>query len=204
MKARTSWGRIDMVLESSDAAAALDGLGYARGISGDRGRATLAASWQGPPTRGFLARSNGTVSLEVERGEVAALDPGGGRMLGVLSLARLPRRLALDFREVTEEGLPFDRLAGDFSLREGQAYTCNLGLQGAVADLALFGRTGLQDRSYDQVAVVSPNLPDLLSLGGVIVGGTGLGVTMLLLSQGLPRTPAGDFGELLPGRRQLG
>ena len=176
-------GRLDMVLESSDVGAALEALGYARGISGDRGRMSLSASWPGPPARGFLARADGTVSLEVERGEVAALDPGGGRMLGVLSLARLPRRLALDFREVTEEGLPFDRLAGDFSLREGQAYTCNMGLQGAVADLALFGRTGLQDRSYDQVAVVSPNLPDLLSLGGVIVGGTGLGATMLLLSQ---------------------
>lgn len=176
-------GRLDMVLESSDVAAALEQLGYARGISGDRGKMTLSASWDGPPSGDFLARSNGTIGVEVEVGEVAALDPGGGRMLGVLSLARLPRRLALDFREVTEEGLPFDRLAGDFSLREGQAYTCNVGLQGAVAGLALFGRTGLQDRSYDQVAVVSPNLPDLLSLGGVIVGGTGLGATMLLLSQ---------------------
>ncbi len=176
-------GRLDMVLESSDVAAALDQLGYARGISGDRGQMTLSASWDGPPSGDFLARSNGTVGVEVEVGEVAALDPGGGRMLGVLSLARLPRRLALDFREVTEEGLPFDRLSGDFSLRGGQAYTCNMGLQGAVAGLALFGRTGLQDRSYDQVAVVSPNLPDLLSLGGVIVGGTGLGATMLLLSQ---------------------
>ena len=176
-------GRLDMVLESSDVAAALDQLGYERGISGDRAEMTLSANWDGPPSGDFLARSNGTVSLEVDRGEVAALDPGGGRMLGVLSLARLPRRLALDFREVTEEGLPFDRLAGDFSLREGQAYTCNMGLQGAVAGLALFGRTGLKDRSYDQIAVVSPNLPDLLSLGGVIVGGTGLGATMLLLSQ---------------------
>ena len=176
-------GRLDMVLESSDVAAALEQLGYAPGISGDRGRMTLSASWDGPPSRGFLGRSNGTVRLEAELGEVAALDPGGGRMLGVLSLARLPRRLALDFREVTEEGLPFDRLAGDFSLREGQAYTCNMGLHGAVAELALFGRIGLEDRSYDQVAVVSPNLPDLLSLGGVIVGGTGLGATMLLLSQ---------------------
>ena len=176
-------GRLDMVLESADVAAALDQLGYASGISGDRGQMALSASWDGAPAGDFLARSNGTVSLEVERGEVAALDPGGGRMLGVLSLARLPRRLALDFREVTEEGLPFDRLVGDFSLREGQAYTCNMGLQGAVAGLALFGRTGLQDRSYDQIAVVSPNLPDLLSLGGVIVGGTGLGATMLLLSQ---------------------
>lgn len=176
-------GRLDMVLESSDVAAALEQLGYARGISGDRGQLNLSASWEGPPSGDFLARSSGTVSVEVELGEVAALDPGGGRMLGVLSLARLPRRLALDFREVTGEGLPFDRLAGDFSLREGQAYTCNVGLQGAVAGLALFGRTGLKDRSYDQIAVVSPNLPDLLSLGGVIVGGTGLGATMLLLSQ---------------------
>ena len=176
-------GRLDLVLESSDVAGALEQLGYARGISGDRGQMTLSANWDGPPSGDFLARSSGTVSLEVELGEVMALDPGGGRMLGVLSLARLPRHLALDFREVTEEGLPFDRLTGDFSLREGQAYTCNMSLQGAVAGLALFGRTGLKDRSYDQVAVVSPNLPDLLSLGGVIVGGTGLGATMLLLSQ---------------------
>ena len=176
-------GRLDMVMESTDVAAALERLGYARGISGDRGTMTLSASWDGPPAGDFLARANGSVSLEVESGDVPALDPGGGRMLGVLSVARLPRRLALDFREMTEEGLPFDRLSGEFSLRAGQAYTCNMGLQGAVAGLALFGRTGLQDRSYDQVAVVSPNLPDLLSLGGVIIGGTGLGATMLLLSQ---------------------
>ena len=176
-------GRLDLVMESSDVASSLEQLGYARGISGDRGSMALSASWEGPPAGDFLARANGTVSVEVESGDVPALDPGGGRMLGVLSVARLPRRLALDFREMTEEGLPFDRLAGDFSLRAGQAYTCNMGLQGAVAGLALFGRTGLKDRSYDQVAVVSPNLPDLLSLGGVIVGGTGLGATMLLLSQ---------------------
>ncbi len=176
-------GRLDMVLESTDVASALEQLGYARGLSGDRGAMTLSVSWEGPPTGDFLARANGSVGIEVESGEVPALDPGGGRVLGVLSIARLPRKLALDFREMTEEGLPFDRLAGDFSLRSGQAYTCNMGLQGAVAGLALFGRTGLQDRSYDQVAVVSPNLPDLLSLGGVIIGGTGLGATMLLLSQ---------------------
>lgn len=176
-------GRLDLVLESGDVAAALEQLGYQRGISGDLGRMELAANWEGPPSGDFLARANGEVSVEVRLGEVAVLDPGGGRMLGVLSVARLPRRLALDFREVTKEGLPFDRLAGDFSLRNGQAYTCNTGLQGGVAGLALFGRTGLKDRSYDQVAVVSPNLPDLLSLGGVIVGGTGLGATMLLLSQ---------------------
>ncbi len=176
-------GRLDMVMESSDVAASLEQLGYARGISGDRGRMSLSASWEGPPAGDFLTRADGMVSVEVESGDVPALDPGGGRMLGVLSVARLPRRLALDFREMTEEGLPFDRLAGDFSLRAGQAYTCNMGLQGAVAGLALFGRTGLKDRSYDQVAVVSPNLPGLLSLGGVIVGGTGLGATMLLLSQ---------------------
>ena len=176
-------GRLDLVLETTDVAFALEQLGYAPGVSGNRGRMELAANWEGPPAGDFLTRSNGTVSVEAQEGEVAALDPGGGRMLGVLSLARLPRRLALDFREITEEGLPFDRLAGDFSLRDGQAYTCNMGLQGGVAGLALFGRTGLQDRSYDQVAVVSPNLPDLLSLGGVIVGGTGLGATMLLLSQ---------------------
>lgn len=176
-------GRLDLVIESSDVASSLEQLGYPRGISGDRGTLALSASWEGPPAGDFLARANGTVSIEIEAGDVPTLDPGGGRMLGVLSVARLPRRLALDFREMTEEGLPFDRLAGDFSLRAGQAYTCNMGLQGAVAGLALFGRTGLEDRSYDQVAVVSPNLPSLLSLGGVIVGGTGLGATMLLLSQ---------------------
>ena len=38
----------------------------------------------------------------------------------LLSVVELPRRLTFDFRDVTEEGLAFDRVRGDFELRAGE------------------------------------------------------------------------------------
>ena len=56
-------------------------------------------------------------------------------ILGVVSIAALPRRLSLDFSDVFDDGLAFDTLKGDFTIDDGNAYTCNLGLEGSVADL---------------------------------------------------------------------
>ncbi len=51
-------------------------------------------------------------------------------MVGLASVAALPRRLALDFSDLTDKGLAFDSVRGDFDLRDGNAYTDNVLRQG--------------------------------------------------------------------------
>ena len=85
-----------------------------------------------------------------------------------MSVVELPRRLALDFRDVTEKGLAFDKVRGDFDLRDGNAYTQNLLLKGAAVDIGVAGRTGLATEDYDQTIVVSGNPSGPLTVAGAL------------------------------------
>jgi uncharacterized protein YhdP len=115
-------------------------------------------------------------------------------LLGLLSVTALPRRLSLDFRDVFNEGLGFDAIRGEFRLGSGIGYTCNLGLSGPAAEIAIVGRTNFASRQYDQVAVVRPQVSNVLAVGGAVLGGPVGGVTMALISQ-LFRKPLSTLGE---------
>ena len=60
----------------------------------------------------------------------SGLKPGAGRVLGLASVAELPRRLALDFSDLTDKGFAFDTVRGDFDLHDGSAYTDNVLVKG--------------------------------------------------------------------------
>lgn len=183
-----------LALDSTNVAMTLAALGYGPVIEGNRARLTLDLGWRGGPGQNPAVVGTGEVGIAIERGQLLQVEPGGGRFLGLLSVGALPKRLALDFRDVLDKGLTFDELRGDFRLEGGNAWTCNLGLTGSVTDLALVGRVGLRERDYDQLAVVRPNVSEALALGGAVIGGPGVGVTMLLLSQ-VFRKPLSALGE---------
>ena len=69
-----------------------------------------------------------------------------------------------------------------------------MGLQGAVADLGIVGRSSLGDQTYDQLAVVRPHVSNVLALGGAVVGGPAAGAAMLLISR-IFRKPLSQIGE---------
>ena len=68
-------------------------------------------------TRAWRARSTSAI----EAGQFLKAEPGAARLLGVLSLQSLPRRLALDFRDLFEEGFAFDSVTGDVAIAQGVA-----------------------------------------------------------------------------------
>jgi uncharacterized protein YhdP len=145
-------------LESKDVAATLRGLNYTPFIEAKRGAIKANLSWPGGYNANILAHASGGISVDAETGQLVNLQPGAGRVLGLFSVGALPRRLALDFSDLTEKGLAFDTVHGDFELRDGNAYTSNLLLRGPAAEIGIAGRTGLGSRDYDQTAVVTGNL----------------------------------------------
>jgi uncharacterized protein (TIGR02099 family) len=186
--------RMALTLNGTDIEAALTALDYDPVIDGKSITASSDLTWLGGPTDTFLHRADGTFTISMKEGSILAVDPGGGRILGVLSLASLPRRLSLDFSDVFDEGLGFDSLKGDFTVDDGNAYTCNLGMEGSVADMGVVGRAGFEARDYDQMAVVRPHMSNLLAVGGVVVGGPVGGAAMLLFSQ-IFQKPLSTLGE---------
>ena len=174
--------RIQGTLASSDVESTLKDLGYAEGIRAKSGKMVFDLSWSGAPTTAAVTQAAGHIQLSLDKGEVTGLKPGAGRVLGLSSIAELPRRLALDFSDLTDKGLAFDTVRGDFDLRDGNAYTDNVLLKGPAAEIGLIGRVGLKNKDYDQTAVVTGNVGSSLSLplaGALVAGPIGAGAVLL-------------------------
>jgi uncharacterized protein YhdP len=168
---------------SSDVAATLKDLNYTPFIEAKHGEIQADISWPGGFNSDLLDHASGMLSADAQTGQIVNLQPGAGRVLGLFSVAALPRRLALDFKDLTEKGLAFDSIHGDFQLREGNAFTDNLLLRGPAAEIGIAGRTGFGSRDYDQTAVVTGNLGASLPVAGAVVGGPAVGAALLLFSQ---------------------
>jgi len=175
--------RLEFELNSSDLAGTSAALGYREVV--DAKHANLAANvlWDGGPSADAIGRMDGTLRIALDDGQLREVKPGAGRMLGLMSVVELPRRLALDFRDVTEKGLAFDKVRGDFELRKGDAYTQNLLLKGPAVDIGIVGRTGLAKEDYDQTLVVSGNPSGPLTVAGALAAGPVVGAGVLVFSQ---------------------
>jgi uncharacterized protein (TIGR02099 family) len=168
---------------STDVGATLRALNYTQFLDAKRGEISADLAWPGGFDDDFLGKASGTLTVNAENGQLLNVQPGAGRVLGLLSVAALPRRLALDFSDLTDKGLSFDTVHGDFELRNGDAFTTNLLLRGPAAEIGIAGRTGLGAHDYDQTAVVTGNLGATLPVAGALAGGPAVGAALLLFSR---------------------
>lgn len=182
-------------LATSDIAVLLRTFGYTPTLDAKSARFKAALSWA-PSDRGVeWHQAQGTVHLEFENGQLRALEPGAGRVLGLVNFYALPRRLTLNFRDVLGSGLGFDRVEGDFELRDGSAHTQNLRIAGPSLRMDLRGRIGLAARDYDQQVTVYPDVSAGVTLGAVLLGGPVAGA-LALIAQEILNKPLDQVTQL--------
>jgi uncharacterized protein YhdP len=158
----------------------------------------LDVSWSGGPSEDFLASLDGNVRVRFGTGQLDDVEPGAGRVFGLMSVVALPRRLSLDFRDVFERGFAFDEITGNFRLEDGVAYTCDLSLKGPAADVGIVGETGLVAKDYRQAAIVSANVGNTLPLVGAVVAGPQVAAALLIFSQ-IFKKPLQEMGQVYYG-----
>ncbi|MCC5868506.1 MAG: TIGR02099 family protein [Gammaproteobacteria bacterium] len=192
----TSDTRLVLRFTASDVAKALDKLGFEPFMAASAAQVEAGLQWRGPPFSADWRNSvNGEIALDIGNGRLSEVEPGAGRVVGLMSLSALPRRLALDFRDVFGRGLSFDRIDGDFVVIDGDAYTDNLRLRGASADIALMGRTGLATRDYEQQALVSADVGMALPAVGGLLAGPAVAAAILVFQE-LFRQPMRGMGQV--------
>jgi uncharacterized protein (TIGR02099 family) len=170
-------------LASRDVERTMRRLGYEPGIVADDATMNFDLSWSGGPAADFMKSLDGEVRVRIGTGQLSDVEPGAGRMFGLMSVVALPRRLSLDFRDVFSKGFGFDKIDGTFRIEDGDTYTCDLSLEGPAADIGIIGRAGLVARDYDQVAVVNANFGNTLPVVGGVLGGPQVAAVMLIFSQ---------------------
>jgi len=160
-----------------------------------RGTATLegAVQWSGPVHRIDYGSLTGHLALKAAKGQFVKVDPGVGKLLGVLSLQSLPRRITLDFRDIFSDGFAFDSITGSAKIARGVAATDDMAMAGPAASVAITGRADLARETQDLTVRVVPSIGDSIAVAaGVALLNPILGAGALL-AQRLLRDPLGQM-----------
>ena len=211
--ARGEWRRragrssadLQLDLESNAVDQLLSAMGYAPNISAKRGRFEAQLRWpeQADSARNGIrwALGNGELKLKLDKGSLRAVEPGAGRVLGLINFWALPRRLSLDFGDVLSSGLSFDEISGRFAIADGVASTDNLDINAPSLRMEVRGRVGLAARDYDQRVTVYPDVSAGVTLGALLIGGPAAGVLALIAQEVLdqPLDQVGQFSYHLTG-----
>jgi uncharacterized protein (TIGR02099 family) len=182
--------RLSIRLDAQSLGRMMDALGFPGLIDGGTTRATIAATFAGPPSSFALEKVDGTLDIEVAEGRILEVEPGAGRLFGLLSLTEIPRRLSLDFSDFFRAGFSFNSITGRFRLADGNAYTDDLTIKSPAADIVVTGRTGLRAKDYDQRMSVSPHAGSTLPIVGALAAGP-VGAAAGLVMQGILNKPLG-------------
>ena len=158
-----------MQLVAEDAGAFLDRFGYPVAVRNAPTKITGNLAWAGAPNDFDYPSLTGKLTLRTGAGQFTKIDPGIGKLLGVLSLQALPRRITLDFRDVFSEGFAFDDINGDFRIQKGLMHTDNLKLEGPAAQVTLTGNIDLARETQQLDVRVKPALSSTFSAGAAVL-----------------------------------
>ena len=185
--------RVRVDVASEDFGTLLNGFGMGGRLDGGKGTARLDAGWPGSPAMFQLEALDGSLVLDARDGRLLEVEPGAGRVLGLLSLAELPRRLTLDFRDFFSKGFAFNRIGGTVHFNAGTARSEGLVIDGPAAAITIHGAANLRTQSFDQTIEVRPKAGNLLTAVGAIAGGP-VGAAIGAAANAVLRKPLGQLG----------
>lgn len=164
-------------VKTDDMGSVLQGWGITKSMEGAKGSATFAFTWPSAAYDFAMGKLNGNFAITLQKGRIldisgeSSAEMGVGRVLNLFSLQSLPRRLSLDFSDLTKSGFSFDTMKGDFVLHSGDALTNNTLVNGPIAKVAIKGRIGLGAKDYNLLMEITPYVTSSIPVVATLVGG---------------------------------
>jgi uncharacterized protein (TIGR02099 family) len=147
-----------------------DKLHITKDLTDTSGVIDFKLNWNAAPWQMSLPDLRGDMDVNLKNGRILSIDPGFGRVLGILAVAQWIKRLQLDFSDIYEEGLTFNSIKGHFDLLNGKATTKNLFIDAVPAKITIIGDTDLVKQTVDHVIKVVPKSLDAVPIAGTILG----------------------------------
>ena len=192
----TSASELDFTLEASDAGKFLTRAGYAGMVLGGKAKLDGTVRWMGDPVTIDYPSLSGELKLNAEDGQFLEIDPGLGKLISLMNLQALPRRIALDFRDVFSKGFRFDRIDAVSRLERGTMQLSEFRMAGPAAEVAMSGQVDLAHETQDLKLRVVPSLGGTASTAVAIlnpVAGVAAALAQRVLKNPLGQLFAHEF-----------
>ena len=158
---------MNIKFNTSNLNALFDQFGLADYVKGGKAELEGKLSWPGHSYQFQLATLSGNFNVRATDGRFAKIEPGAGKLLGLMSLQSLPRRITLDFRDIFSEGLAFNNINGNVKILNGVMTTEDFEIKGPAAEIRSAGEVVLPTERVNLKTKVKP----LLGEGAAIISG---------------------------------
>ncbi|MBV1787308.1 TIGR02099 family protein [Marinobacterium sp. D7] len=144
-----------------------------KAIESEELSSNLQLEWSGAPWSIKAANLNGALQFRFKNGRL--IESGNSanllRVFGILNFNTLGRRLKLDFSDLFQKGVAFDRLEGHYRIANGVASTLEpLLMEGPSANLKATGSLNLIDETVDKEMEVVLPLASNVPFAAVLLG----------------------------------
>jgi uncharacterized protein YhdP len=172
-------------------------------VEAHNGTVSFTGGWPGGFTDFSLGKAAGLVQFLFKGGRIKDLGSategkiGFGKVLSIFSLQTIPRRLKLDFSDLSQNGYSFDQFKGDFQLKNGIMNTQNSTMDGPVAYVSMKGDVDLVKQLFFLNVNVTPYVMASLPVVATIVGGPVAGIATWaaskIINQGMYKVTAYSY-----------
>jgi uncharacterized protein (TIGR02099 family) len=186
----TGRSNLDFKLEVTDSGKLLERLGYPGAIRGGTAALSGQLQWAGSPLDFDAAVLNGDFQLAAQNGQFSKIEPGVGKLLGLLSLQSFTRRLSLDFRDIFSEGFAYDSIVAKLRITEGVMSTDgDLQISGPSGKVLMNGKVDMKHETQDLRLTMQPELGGAAALGAAVATLNPLVGAAALLAQNFLKNP---------------
>ncbi len=175
-------------LKVSDLAKSLEKFNITPVVHSKNGDINFQGGYAAPIYDFNLKKLSGYMSVVFKNGRINHFDKeveekiGLGKILSILSLQTIPRRLKLDFSDLSEDGYTFDIFKGSFELKDGVMSTNDSYIDGPIAYAKMSGNLDLVKQLYDVNLRITPYITASLPVVATIAGGPVAGVATWVAS----------------------
>ena len=158
-------------------------------VEANKGQVSFLASWPGSVLDFSLGKVKGDMQMSFGDGRITDIGTeaeqkiGLGKLFSILSLQTIPRRLKLDFSDLSKGGYSFDQFKGSFKLKRGVMNTTDSYIDGPVAYVSMKGDLDVLKHIYFLDLHVSPHVMASLPVVATIAGGPVAGIAVWAASK---------------------
>jgi len=147
-------------------------LGFSKVLESRSGDIQASLSWKGYPWGISQGNLNGRLNFTMANGRIVEAGTSANflRIFGILNLNTVIKRLKLDFSDLLESGIAFDRVAASYFLQDGVATSQEpLKLEGSSTSVEMSGTIDLTNESLQQKMFVSIPLTSNAPLAALLL-----------------------------------
>ncbi|WXL26688.1 YhdP family protein [Ectopseudomonas mendocina] len=173
-------------LGGRDLAQVLRNWGFAPTATSESFRLDVDGNWPGSPAWFSLKRFSGSLDASLRKGQFSEVDGTASalRVFGLLNFNSIGRRLRLDFSDLLDKGLSYDRFKGVLAASNGVYVTRRpITLEGPSSNLELDGTLDMVSDRIDAKLLVTLPVSNNLPLAALIVGAPAIGGALFVVDK---------------------